>query len=445
MGPNGASLPFEEKTALGHVNETWRSAARALAVLTVIVVGLSSCGSESLPPQNAGGSATSVGALLSLTGSGKSLGIASKAALEIAATDINAYLAKQGSATRVRVVTQDTKHDPALALQKLQALAGQGVKIAIGPQTSSELQALKPYADQNGIVLISHGSTASSLSIAGDNVFRVVPDDKLEGEAVVALMWGEGIRTVVPLWRTDAGNQGLHDSMKRAMEARGGSVTDGVGYPTTAPDFAAALSTIRAQVSQAASGQAPGSVGVYLAAFDEAVTIFNQAKDDPVLSSVKWYGSDGVVQLPALVKSAPVAGFAAKAGYPCPTYGLDDALEPKWKPVADQIRARTRITPDAFALSAYDALEIAMLAYGQAGGTGNLTTFKQALVQAADGYSGITGPVVLNEAGDRKTGNFDFWAVRKAGGKYEWERVARYRSSPDGTGTITRLTRPGSR
>jgi branched-chain amino acid transport system substrate-binding protein len=429
---------------MAHRNETWRGVSRALLPLVVLVVGLPSCGA-SRDRQASGGSATSVGALLSLTGPGKSLGIASKAALAIAAREINANLSKQGSPTRVRVIIADTKHDPNVALQKLQALAAQGVKIVIGPQSSAELQVLKPYADQNGIVIISHGSTASSLAIAGDNVFRVVPDDTREAEAVVALMWGEGIRTLVPLWRTDAGNQGLHDSVKRALEARGGVVTDGVGYPTTTQDFATALSTIRSQVSQAVSGQAPGSVGVYLAAFDEVVTIFNQAKDDPVLSSVKWYGSDGVVQLPALVKSAPVAGFAAKAGYPCPTYGLDDALEPKWKPVADQIRARTRITPDAFALSAYDALEIAMLAYGQAGGTGNLTTFKQALVQAADGYSGITGPVVLNEAGDRKTGNFDFWAVRKAGGKYEWERVARYRSSPDGTGTITRLTRPGSR
>jgi branched-chain amino acid transport system substrate-binding protein len=427
---------------MAHRNETWRVVSRALLPLVVMVVGLPSCGAEGDPP-GSGGSATRVGALLSLTGPGKSLGIASKSALEIAAREINANLSKQGSPTRVRVITEDTKHDPNIALQKLQALAAQGVKIVIGPQSSAELQVLKPYADQNGIVIISHGSTASSLAIAGDNVFRVVPDDTREAEAAVALMWGEGIRTLVPLWRTDAGNQGLHDSVKRALEARGGVVIDGVGYPTSTQEFAA-LSTIRAQVSQAVSGQAPGSVGVYLASFDEVVTIFNQAKDDPVLSSVKWYGSDGVVQLPALVKSAPVAGFAANAGYPCPTYGLDDALEPKWKPVADQIRARTRITPDAFALSAYDALEIAMLAYVQAGGTGNLTTFKQALVQAADTYSGITGPVVLNEAGDRKTGNFDFWAVRKAGGKYEWERVARYRSSPDGTGTITRLERPGS-
>src|SRR5262249_15265913 len=158
---------------------------------------------------------------------------------------------------------------PATALQRLQILAAQGVKLVIGPQSSAEVQALKSYADQNGIVIISQGSTASSLSIAGDNVFRFAPDDSHEAEAVVALMGRDGIRTVVPIWRADAGNQGLHDSTKRAMEARGGTVSEGVRYQTTDQDFTAALSTIRAQVSQAVSGQGAGSVAVYLAAFDE--------------------------------------------------------------------------------------------------------------------------------------------------------------------------------
>jgi branched-chain amino acid transport system substrate-binding protein len=426
---------------MGLCTRIWRGPMHALLLLAVLV-GLSGCGESSRPPESGSGQ-TTVGALLSLTGPGNSLGVASKSALQIAASKINTYLAGQGSTTRVRVVVQDTKHNPATALQQLQALAAKGVKLVIGPQSSAEVQALKSYADQNGIVIISQGSTASSLSIAGDNVFRFAPDDSHEAEAVVALMWGDGIRTVVPIWRADAGNQGLHDSTKRATEARGGSVPEGVSYQTTDQDFSAALSTLRAQVSQAVSGSGAGSVAVYLAAFDEAVTILNQAKDDSVLSSVKWYGSDGVAQIQGLVRNASAAGFAVKVGYPCPIYGLDDALASKWQPVADQIRARTRITPDAFALSAYDALWVGMLAYVQAGGTGDVTAFKQALVQTADTYSGITGSVALNEAGDRKIGNFDFWAVRPAGSGFEWQRTARYRVSPDGMGSIMRLT--GSR
>lgn len=424
---------------MGDLSATARRCLRVLPLLAAMV-GLSACASErgGLSSQPGRGE-TPVGALLALTGTGNALGIASKSALDIAATDLNADLARQGSDVRVRIVAEDTKHDPAIALQKLQALAAQGVKIVIGPQSSAEVQALKSYADENGIVIISQGSTSSALSIAGDNIFRVVPDDRLEAEALVALMWADGIRTVVPLWRADLGNQGLHDSMQRALAARGGTTTAGVRYPTTARDFTSVLPTIRVQVEQAA-GTGASTVAVYLAAFDEAVTVLDQARRDPVLSSVKWYGSDGAAQIPGLPANAAAAAFARKVGYPCPSYGLDDALATKWQPVANQIRARTGITPDAFALSAYDALQVAVRAYVQARGVGNVATFKKALVETAASYTGITGPTTLNEAGDRKVGSFDFWGVCAAGGAFQWVRLASYRSSATGTGTLTRLT-----
>lgn len=425
---------------MGDLSATARRCWRALLLLAVMV-GLSACGGDGgrLSSQPGRGE-TPVGALLALTGPGSGLGIASKSALEIAASDLNADLARQGSDVRMRIVVEDTKHDPAIALQKLQALAAQGVKIVIGPQSSSEVQALKAYADEHGIIIISQGSTSSALSIAGDNIFRVVPDDRLEAEALVALMWADGIRSVVPLWRADLGNQGLHDSVQRTLAARGGTVTAGVRYPTTAQDFTSVLPTIRVQVEQAAAGAGASTVAVYLAAFDEAVTVLDQARNDPVLSSVKWYGSDGAAQITGLPANAAAAAFAVKVGYPCPIYGLEDALASKWQPVADQIRAQTGITPDAFALSAYDALRVAARAYVQTRGVGNVATFKKALLETAESYSGITGSTALNEAGDRKLGSFDFWGVCGAGGAFQWIRLASYRSSSSGTGTLTRLS-----
>ena len=56
------------------------------------------------------------------------------------------------------------------------------------------------------------------------------------------------------------------------------------------------------------------------------------------------------------------AGFAASVGYPNPIFGLPDALRNRWQPISDEIEARTGITPDAFALSAYDALFVVNLA-----------------------------------------------------------------------------------
>ena len=57
-----------------------------------------------------------------------------------------------------------------------------------------------------------------------------------------------------------------------------------------------------------------------------------------------------------------MAGFAASVGYPNPIFGLPDTLRNRWQPIADEIEARTGITPDAFALSTYDALFVVNLA-----------------------------------------------------------------------------------
>ncbi|MFZ0515012.1 MAG: hypothetical protein WAM14_25660 [Candidatus Nitrosopolaris sp.] len=45
-------------------------------------------------------------------------------------------------------------------------------------------------------------------------------------------------------------------------------------------------------------------VGIFLVAFDEVVLIFIQAQDRPVLSTVKWYGTDGTAQNEALVRNS---------------------------------------------------------------------------------------------------------------------------------------------
>jgi ABC-type branched-subunit amino acid transport system substrate-binding protein len=145
-----------------------------------------------------------VGALLSLTGPGRTLGQTSEAALQLAADDLNAQLSAAGSPTRVSLRVQDTGLDPATALDRLSTLADEGVRIFIGPQSSSEIAALKAFAGAEDVVVLSQGSTAGSLSIPDDNVFRLVPDDAEEGAAMVELLQEDGIQTVVPLWREDA-------------------------------------------------------------------------------------------------------------------------------------------------------------------------------------------------------------------------------------------------
>ena len=75
----------------------------------------------------------------------------------------------------------NTNLEPEKALTGLKALAKKGAKIVIGPQSSSEVAAIKDEAESLDVLVVSQGSTASSLAIPDDNVFRFVPTDHVEG------------------------------------------------------------------------------------------------------------------------------------------------------------------------------------------------------------------------------------------------------------------------
>jgi branched-chain amino acid transport system substrate-binding protein len=367
-----------------------------------------------------------IGVLASLTGSGFSLGRNTVAALQIAARDLK-NIGPQYRSVQFQFLVRDTQQDPSRALDAIQDLNARGVKIIIGPQTSSEVAIIKPFADAHNILVISQGSTASSLAIPGDNILRFCPNDRREAEALVALLQHDGIRAIVPLWRNDAGNNGLHDSVQIRFQALRGIVASGFRYETTATNFSAATNSVASQItSLITGGMSPSAVAVYLAGFDEVVDVFHSALGNPTLENTGWYGSDGVALSAALTGDSSAAGFAASVGYPNPIFGLPDALRNRWQPIADEVEARTGIAPDAFALSTYDALFVVNLALVHANPQKNFGNFKAAFIEEAEHYQGVTGSTELDAAGDRLNGDFDFWAVRLRNDNYTWVRVAAY-------------------
>jgi branched-chain amino acid transport system substrate-binding protein len=380
-----------------------------------------------------------IGALLSLTGSWVSLGESSKEALEYGITEINTYMEELGYSTRFKLYIEDSQTDPEIALQKLESLHSRDIKAVIGPQASSEVSACKEFVDDNDILLISHSSTAHSLAVEDDNIFRFCSDDQHEGQAVAQLMWEDGIRAIVPVWRNDAGNSGLHDATKANIESLGGTVYDGSMYAANAVDFSNDIAILKAQLTQAINQHGQEQVAVYLAAFDEVVTLFNQINCDSVLSSVRWYGSDGVALSEGLITNTQAAQFAVTVGYPNPIYGFDqDALD-NYQPIVDVITAKIDRQPDAFTLAAYDALWVLARTYIDSEISDDFSIFKKAFVRNASSYFGATGWTILNEAGDRKYGNYDFWSIAETDGVFTWQLVASYQFEPGGTGQLIRF------
>src|SRR5437667_88415 len=87
-----------------------------------------------------------VGALLSITGAGSSLGNTSRAALEVAVKRLNHQLKN----AHVTLDIVDTGQDPDRAKAGFDKLAGEAGKLMIGPQTSREGAAVGDAANQRG-------------------------------------------------------------------------------------------------------------------------------------------------------------------------------------------------------------------------------------------------------------------------------------------------------
>jgi branched-chain amino acid transport system substrate-binding protein len=75
-----------------------------------------------------------------------------------------------------------SKTDPVETVHALKRLIDSDVRIVIGPATSAAVMSVKDYANQHDVILISPSSTSAALSIADDNLFRFVPDDRNQAD-----------------------------------------------------------------------------------------------------------------------------------------------------------------------------------------------------------------------------------------------------------------------
>jgi len=442
------------------------SAALAALILIGILVYPSSTllalfartNSEIIAPIDSNGKQSiTLGALLPLTGASSSLGESEDAAIKIAIKNVNEYFSKSNSNTRVGLIIEDTQTNPEISLEKLKDLAAKGVRIVIGPGTSAEIQEVKDYADKNGILLASPSSTAPSLAVSGDNIFRFVPDDRHQAQAISKKMWQDGVRVVVPMWRTDLYGDDLLNATKYNFQLLGGRVVDGVGYVPRTGDFSASLNRINfmiwdqdlrslsSKIGQAVAQYGADKVGVYLVAFDEVVPIFIEADNQPGLSMVKWYGSDGSALNDKLVRNIEAAMFAAKTGFVNPIFGVDNNNSYKFRLVDNQIQQAIGRVPRSYAEVAYDAFWVAALTENITGGTKDVNSLKKTFFQISNSYPGITGDTSLNEAGDRKHGDYDFWAIRHNNSNdqshFAWAPVGRFQSNTNikDTGSIQQI------
>ena len=382
-----------------------------------------------------------VGAILPFTGSLSSIGKSVKIALENAENDVNKHFEEMNSSSHFRLLMADSKTSPEESLVAIKKLHENGAKIIVGPATSTAVSAVKGYADANNIILISYSSTSPLLSIKGDNLFRLVPDDTYQGKIIAQRMINDGIKVIVPFWRSDIYGNELYNSTKSNFEKLGGKVEEGINYHPYTGKFATSLHRINfimwnqdleklsEIVSDAVRKYGVHSVGVYIISYDEITPILIQAPLYGMLEKVRWYGSDSIAQNHHITKNVDSAMFAMNTNFTNPLYSISNETEESHaleKELEKKLHEAGSITYPAIA---YDSYWIAAQSLDK-----NSTiisdkenfskSFKELVVETAESFGGMSGRIKLNAAGDRIGGNYDFWIVGKDKDtqSYEWEK-----------------------
>ena len=376
-----------------------------------------------------------VGAIIPLTGSYSSIGKPVKVALEKAEQDVNKYSEKMNSSSRFNLVMANSKSSPEDSLEAIKQLHSIGAKIIVGPATSTAVLGAKEYADTNDIILISYSSTSPLLSIPGDNLLRLVPDDINQGKVIAQRMIDDGIKVVVPMWRGDIYGNELYKSTKYQFEKLGGKMEEGINYKPHTGKFATSLHRINfimwnkdlerldSIVSEAIKKYGNKSVGVFIISYDEITPILIQSSMYSSLGNIRWYGSDSIAQNHHITKNIDSALFAIKTNFSNPLYSID-TKSPKIHELSEMLEKELHdggsITYPAIA---YDSFWISSLSLDTNSTNSSYlvdhknrskNSFKDIVFKTAESFdNGISGKIQLNDAGDRIGEDYDFWHISK--------------------------------
>jgi len=359
--------------------------------------------------------------MLTLTGDFSSYGIRAQAAVKVAQSEINSYVATLGIPTNFTFLYEDYETQPDVALQRAQDMYAHGVKVIIGGMTSGAMKAIDSYVDTNHILVIDGTSTAARESVAppGDFEIRVVPAAEAEGAALAAALQSKGYSNVAMVSAEDTYSLSIRDAFKAAWSAAGGNLVADVtyAYPGTT-DFSVVLNTLESQVAPLIAANKP--VAVFANMWEDVAVLLTQAsnRNSPLLS-LTWFGPDTLSQDTVIIQNAGAEATKVKL--------ISVQLAAPW--TAKHLALNASLTasigqePDVYALATYDAAWIAALSI-LAAGQYNADIIKAAVPTIAAAYWGATGNTELNSSGDRVTMDMEFWAVIMG----QWQRVATYSS-----------------
>ena len=372
-----------------------------------------------------------IGLILPLSGDLATHGLENLEGSKLGVVEFNKYLEEIKAPWTLKMTSEDSATNPVIALEKLTSLNAKGIKMIVGPETSSNIRNMKGYSDSNNMLLVSCCSSAPSLAIPNDSVYRLVPDDSNQGTALSKLIQHEGIEVLIPVWRGDTWGDGLSTATTSSFLQRGGIIDEGVRYNPESPEFSASTSLLTEIVQGYVDEYGKDKIGILFLGFAEILQFTQSASQHEILDDVRWFGPGANTKEHKLIDDPIGLDFSTNVQFTTVQFAASKMTDtgdvnPIYEKVQDHLTETLGTAPNSFVLSSYDAVWIIGLAILETQST-DVTTIKSVISDIAENYNGAIGPTILNEAGDLAQANYEVWGIR--GG--EWVLLGQYTQSTD--------------
>lgn len=396
------------------------SRSKCACVVALLATGtLTACSPDESDDANTFG----VGLLLPYTGSSSGTSANFERSVIYAVGRVNAAGGVKGK--RLRLVAADTHSSLSRSVSSAKQLVDKNVVVVIGPESSDIAARLEPELLSQGVAFLSPlvGAADDKLVNCSDHWFRLAPSAHTLGEALAKQLAADAVHSVAVLHEAGGYNDAFRSAAAERFVGLGGQVLVSLELDPSAQSYDRVIDSVIAS----------GAESVVLATSPRTGALVINEFDAATRTPPRWYLS------PLLKTDLLVQNVAQSA--------LDDA-----KGVAPLIYDKGAKFPNAFrqrwqgdtplegAYYYYDA--IALVAYAlemsEPNDTGAITAdeFKRRVLQAAQtrgeptgwdeveiglerlregsaiNYSGLTGPMLLDQCGARRSGAYATWTVQ---------------------------------
>lgn len=374
-----------------------------------------------LVPEPVDPESLTVGLLLPFTGADSATARNFERAALLARDQVNDGGGVNGHA--LRILSADTHSNPEEAEESVRRLIGSGAKIIIGPESTEIAERIRPLIEESGALFLSPVVGAADDRNISCEIpwFRLSPSSWILGESLAKLAFTDEQESMVLLHSEGDYDEALAAAFKERFTALGGKVLYEATLPSSAQSYARIIKEALAENAE----------GMLLSASPRSAALL--VNELGVLSKKRpnWYLSP-LLKTELLLENVEPSVLEGAVGVTPKIFDTTgeypEAFAERWE--GDQAFDGAFFYHDAVSLSAF-ALEHAEEVDGEISGDAISASFfevatpsgeavrwnevAEAMPRLSEGdplyYSGLTGPLLLRDCGNRKSGVTSVWYI----------------------------------